>query len=38
MNFRLLNSDKSGIYIIRCINNGKVYIGRSSDIGGRIGV
>ena len=36
MNFRPSNSDKSGIYMIRCLRNGKVYIGRSSDIGGRL--
>ena len=36
MNFRLSNSDKSGIYMIRCLRNEKVYIGRSSDIGGRL--
>lgn len=35
MNFRLSNSDKSGIYMIRCLRNEKVYIGRSSDIDGR---
>lgn len=36
MNFRLSNSDKSGIYMIRCLRNEKVYIGRSSDIDGRL--